>query len=76
MNGIINIDRYETKIYGGVVRFYAVAGKKRILMPEAHKSMYDDQHLAVKKVESDSFTQSLFGLNPDEEYYIPLRTVL
>lgn len=75
MNGIINIDRYETKIHGGVVRFYAVVGKKRILMPEAHKSMYDDQHLAIRQVQSDSFTESLFGLNPEEDYYIPLRTV-
>ena len=68
---IIKIDRYETVLENGVIKYYAVAGKKRYEMPEAYKEMYNDNYLAI--AERTLERPELFGV--PATHYIPLRTV-
>ena len=68
---IIRIDRYETVLENGVIKYYAVAGKKRYEMPEAYKEMYNDNYLAIS--ERTLERPELF--NAPATHYIPLRTV-
>jgi hypothetical protein len=68
---IIKIDRYETVLENGVIKYYAVAGKKRYEMPEAYKEMYNDRYLAI--AERTLERPELFGV--PATHYIPLRTV-
>ena len=68
---IIKIDRYETVLENGVIKYYAVAGKKRYEMPEAYKEMYNDNYLAIS--ERTLERPELFDV--PATHYIPLRTV-
>lgn len=67
----IKIDRYDTVLERGAAVTYAVAGKKRILMPSAFQDLYNEDHLAIAKTSSEM--NDVLGL-PEGEYYIPLRT--
>ena len=64
----IKIDRYESVLVGGLIKYYAVAGKKKYPMPEYYKDMYDDRHLAIQEVKMDM--PELFGV--EKTHYIPL----
>lgn len=67
---MMRIDRYEAVIEGGGIRYYALAGKKRIPMPDAYKDMYDNEHLAIK--ERTMERPELFGA--EATHWIPLYT--
>lgn len=67
---IIRIDRYDTVLENGEIKYYAVKGDKRYEMPEAYKSMYTDDYLAICERELER--PELFGTAA--KHYIPLRT--
>ena len=67
---IIKIDRYETVLENGEIRYYAIAGKKRYPMIPAYKDLYDDAHLAI--AERTLERPELF--EAPATHYIPLRT--
>lgn len=69
----MRIDKYEPVYEHGKVNFYAIAGKKRILMPEAFKEMYTDDYLEIELVHSER--PEVHGIDTDD-YYIPKRTAL
>lgn len=71
MNTAIKIDKYVSEIEHGRIVIYALAGKKKILMPDAYKDMYDDEHLAI--VERELTMPELYGLK-ERKHYIPLYT--
>ena len=67
---VIKIDRYEPKISGNKIKYYAVAGKKTYEMPDAYKSMYNDQHLAI----TERTLEMADVLDVPATHYIPLFT--
>lgn len=57
-----------------VERYYAIPVKgSRIEMPRAFRDMYDNDHLAIMKVESIDMPELL---DVELPYYQPMRTVL
>ena len=67
----MRIDRYETALENGRITYYAVAGKKRIPMPEAFKDMYNDDYLEITETESEM--PEVLGV-PEGGYFIPRYT--
>lgn len=67
---MIKIDKYESVIENGEIRFYAIKGKEKFPMPDCYKEMYDSEHLAIESVHRDY--PELESTEPD--HYIPLRT--
>ena len=55
------------------MNFYAIAGKKRILMPDAFKEMYTDDYLEIELTHSER--PEVHGIETND-YYIPKRTAL
>lgn len=70
MKDVIRIDKYTTELVDGAIRYFAVKGKTRYLMPDAYKDMYDDRHLAIVKRTLER--PELFDC--EAEHYIPLFT--
>lgn len=70
--GIIRIDRYESRIVKGAIKIFAIAGKKEYPMPDCYFGMYDDDHLAIIKRHMDR--SELYDTEP--EHYIPLCTAM
>ncbi len=70
MNEIIKIERYEPVIETGKIVYYAIAGKKRIKMPDAYKEMYTDEYLAIE--ERTLNIPELYDV--EGTHYIPLFT--
>lgn len=71
----MNVDRYEIK-YNSDTRseeYYAVCGKKKILMPSAFKEMYTNDYLEIEKVHFDR--PELYDMT-ENDFYIPRRTAL
>lgn len=71
----MKIDGYEIT-YNKQLRheeYFAIAGKKRIQMPEAFKDMYTDDYLEIELVHSER--PEVHGIETDD-YYIPKRTAL
>lgn len=67
---IINIDRYESRIEKGKIRYYAIKGKKEYPMPDCYKDMYNENYLAIAKK-----TMTMPELyDTESEHYMPLRT--
>lgn len=76
MCDIIAIDRYESKLdEHGVIRYYAVKGKKRYPMPAKFKSMYTNDYLAISKKTIDEYGKQLYDM-PEGDIYVPRRTGL
>lgn len=71
MKDVIRIDKYESRIEGKTIRYYAVKGDKEYPMPDCYKDMYTDDYLAIKKTHMDMPT--LYDTT-EHEHYIPLRT--
>ena len=69
---VINIDRYESRIVGKQVKYFAIKGKKEYPMPDCYSEMYTDDYLAITK-KSMSMPE-LYDLT-EPEHYMPLRTV-
>lgn len=67
----MRIDRYETKLDHGRIVYYAVAGRKKIEMPEAFKDMYDNRYLEITETESEM--PEVLGL-PKGKFWIPRYT--
>lgn len=57
----------------GKVEFFAIAGKKKYLMPDAFKDMYTDDYLEIEQVHSERPEVLDIATN---DYYIPKRTAL
>lgn len=69
---MIELKKYDTVLEHGRPVTYAVTKtNKRILMPDAFSSMYNDDYLAIEQTHSDC--PDVLGL-PDNDYYIPLYT--
>lgn len=70
MKDVINIDRYESRIEGKTVKYYAIKGKKEYLMPDCYSDMYTNDYLAIKLIKMTM--PELY--DTVSEHYIPLRT--
>lgn len=70
MEDVIYIDKYESKIEGKTVKYYAIKGKKEYPMPDCYSDMYTDDYLAIKKIKMTM--PELY--DTESEHYIPLRT--
>ena len=68
----IPIDKYETALEDGIIKYCAVKGKTKYPMPGAYKEMYDNEHLAIG--ERTLEMPELFDI--PATHYIPLRTKL
>lgn len=72
---MIKIDRYDSVLEDGKIKYYAIAGKKKYEMPDCYHEMYDDTHLAI---EERTLTMPELYSNENEEtkmkHYIPLNT--
>lgn len=67
----MKIDGYKAEIEHGEIVYYAIAGKKRIRMPNAFKDMYTDDYLEIEEVRYER--PELFDLQ-DHVCYVPRRT--
>lgn len=66
---MIEIDRYDAVIENGVIRYYALKGKKRYPMPDCYKEMYTEDYLAIE--EKDMEMPELYATT--SKHYIPMR---
>lgn len=69
----MKIDGYEITYNSELHKeeYFAVIGKKRILMPDAFKEMYTDDYREIELVRMD--LPEIFGMD-EHEFYIPRRT--
>ena len=69
----IVLDRYEARVEGGQVRYYAIDKKgNEYRMPEAFKEMYTNDYLEIRLTSSEM--PQVFDLPENTEYWIPIRT--
>ena len=69
----IELERYEARVDGGKVRYYAIDKKgNEYEMPEAFKEMYTDDYLQIRKTSSER--PEVFNLPEGSDYWIPIRT--
>ena len=69
---MIELKRYDTVLEHGRPVTYAITKtNKKILMPDAFSSMYNDDYLAIEQTRSEC--PEVLGV-PDGAYYIPLYT--
>lgn len=66
----LKISRYQTELEGNKIAYYAVAGKKKVRMPDAFHDMYTPDYLCIQHVEPER--PEIYGEKGG--YWIPLRT--
>lgn len=67
------IDKYEANVDAkGIIHYYALKGKERIEMPDAYKSMYNDNYLAIEQ--RTLAMPELYGEDIPFTHWIPLYT--